>query len=66
LKLRKTLSIGLTFLLAGQVNGQSIEDEAVTWLQEFIQVDTINPPGNEFRAVDFYSKIFEAEGIGRV
>jgi acetylornithine deacetylase/succinyl-diaminopimelate desuccinylase-like protein len=42
---------------------QSIEDEAVAWLQEFIQVDTINPPGNESRAVDFYAKIFEAEGI---
>ncbi|MEZ5527293.1 MAG: M20/M25/M40 family metallo-hydrolase, partial [Gammaproteobacteria bacterium] len=48
---------------SGAVNAQSIEDEAVTWLQEFIRVDTINPPGNESRAVDFYAKIFEAEGI---
>tara|TARA_B100000809_G_scaffold234670_1_gene252318 strand:+ start:50490 stop:51806 length:1317 start_codon:yes stop_codon:yes gene_type:complete len=45
------------------VNAQSIEDEAVVWLQEFIQVDTINPPGNESRAVDFYAAIFDAEGI---
>jgi acetylornithine deacetylase/succinyl-diaminopimelate desuccinylase-like protein len=35
----------------------------VVWLQEFIQVDTINPPGNESRAVDFYAAIFDAEGI---
>ncbi len=42
---------------------QSIEDEAVVWLQELIQIDTINPPGNESRAVDFYAAIFEAEGI---
>jgi acetylornithine deacetylase/succinyl-diaminopimelate desuccinylase-like protein len=45
------------------VNAQSIEDEAVVWLQEFIQVDTVNPPGNESRAVDFYAAIFDAEGI---
>ncbi|MBT8148272.1 MAG: M20/M25/M40 family metallo-hydrolase, partial [Gammaproteobacteria bacterium] len=42
---------------------ESLEDEAVAWLQEFIRIDTINPPGNEYRAVDFYAKIFEAEGI---
>jgi acetylornithine deacetylase/succinyl-diaminopimelate desuccinylase-like protein len=45
------------------VGAQTLEDEAVAWLQEFIQIDTINPPGNESRAVDFYAKIFEAEGI---
>lgn len=42
---------------------QSIEDEAVAWLQEFVRIDTVNPPGNEYRAVEFYSRIFEAEGI---
>ncbi|MEZ5489548.1 MAG: M20/M25/M40 family metallo-hydrolase [Gammaproteobacteria bacterium] len=42
---------------------QSLEDEAVAWLQDFIRIDTINPPGNEYRAVDFYARIFEAEGI---
>jgi len=42
---------------------RSLEDEAVAWLQEFIRIDTINPPGNESRAVDFYARIFEAEGI---
>lgn len=47
---------------AGQVV-QSLEDEAVAWLQQFIRIDTINPPGNEYRAVDFYAAIFEQEGI---
>ncbi len=42
---------------------QSIEDEAVAWLQEFVRIDTVNPPGNEYRAVEFYSRIFAAEGI---
>lgn len=39
------------------------EDQAVRWLQEFVRIDTINPPGNEYRAVEFYRRIFEAEGI---
>ncbi|MEE4277590.1 MAG: M20/M25/M40 family metallo-hydrolase [Halieaceae bacterium] len=42
---------------------QSPADEAVAWLQEFLRIDTINPPGNESRAVDFYSRILDAEGI---
>lgn len=41
----------------------ALEDEAVQWLQELIQVDTINPPGNETRAVEFFAEIFDAEGI---
>ncbi len=42
---------------------QMLDDEAVSWLQEYLQVDTVNPPGNESRAVDFYAKIFKKEGI---
>jgi acetylornithine deacetylase/succinyl-diaminopimelate desuccinylase-like protein len=56
-------TIFLLLIFSSQTNAQTLEDEAVAWLQEFIQVDTINPPGNEFRAVDFYAKIFDAEGI---
>jgi len=44
-------------------HAQSIEDEALDWLQAFIQIDTINPPGNETRAVEFIANILEAEGI---
>jgi acetylornithine deacetylase/succinyl-diaminopimelate desuccinylase-like protein len=42
---------------------QTPEDEAVRWVQDLIRIDTINPPGNEFRAVNFYAEIFESEGI---
>lgn len=55
-------------LLAGSIHSnaqinQSLEDEAVGWLQSLIQIDTINPPGNETRAVEFFADIFDAEGI---
>jgi acetylornithine deacetylase/succinyl-diaminopimelate desuccinylase-like protein len=53
----------IVFSLSFSVQAQSIEDEALIWLQQFIRVDTINPPGNESRAVVFIGKILEAEGI---
>ena len=41
----------------------SLENRAVQWLQEFVRVDTVNPPGNEYRAVEFYARIFDEFGI---
>ncbi len=51
------------FSVASAANAQSIEDEALDWLQAYIQVNTMNPPGNETRAVEFIGNILEAEGI---
>ena len=34
-----------------------LEDEAVELLQAYLKVDTISPPGNESRAVDFLAEI---------
>ena len=42
---------------------KTLETEAVELLQAYLQVDTISPPGNESRAVDFLANIFEEEGI---
>ena len=36
---------------------------AVRWMQEYLRVDTTNPPGNELRAATFLKKIFDQEGI---
>ena len=38
-------------------------DLAVTWMQEYLRIDTTNPPGHEMRAVAFYKKIFDEEAI---
>ena len=53
----------LSFILIFNVSilGKSLDP--IELLSEFVGVDTINPPGNESRAVDFYAKIFEEEGI---
>jgi acetylornithine deacetylase/succinyl-diaminopimelate desuccinylase-like protein len=42
---------------------QQYSDLAVTWMQEYLRIDTTNPPGNEMKAVEFYKKILDAEGI---
>jgi len=42
---------------------QLYSDLAVTWMQEYLRIDTTNPPGNEMKAVAFYKKILDQEGI---
>jgi acetylornithine deacetylase/succinyl-diaminopimelate desuccinylase-like protein len=42
---------------------QQYSELAVTWMQEYLRIDTTNPPGNEMRAVAFYKKILDEEGI---
>jgi acetylornithine deacetylase/succinyl-diaminopimelate desuccinylase-like protein len=42
---------------------QQYSDLAVMWMQEYLRLDTTNPPGNEMKAVNFYKKVLDAEGI---
>ncbi len=44
-------------------DGSTLGDEAVEILQNYLRVDTINPPGNEMRAVEFFAALLEREGI---
>ncbi|MBI4468556.1 MAG: M20/M25/M40 family metallo-hydrolase [Acidobacteria bacterium] len=39
------------------------ETEPLGWFQEYLRVDTTNPPGHEERATLFLARIFEKEGI---
>jgi acetylornithine deacetylase/succinyl-diaminopimelate desuccinylase-like protein len=64
----RCLFVAASFFLAptpafAQVDLASLQDEAVQWLQDYIRIDTINPPGNESRGAEFFARIFEAEGI---
>jgi acetylornithine deacetylase/succinyl-diaminopimelate desuccinylase-like protein len=38
-------------------------DEATRYLQEYIRIPTVNPPGNEIEGAKFLGKIFEKESI---
>ena len=41
----------------------SYSDLAVDWLEQYLRIDTTNPPGNELRAAKFIKKILDDEGI---
>jgi acetylornithine deacetylase/succinyl-diaminopimelate desuccinylase-like protein len=38
-------------------------DLAVEWMQEYLRIDTTNPPGNEVQAAAFFQRILDQEGI---
>jgi acetylornithine deacetylase/succinyl-diaminopimelate desuccinylase-like protein len=38
-------------------------DLAEDWMQQYLRIDTTNPPGNEMRGAEFFKKIFDDEGI---
>ncbi len=42
---------------------QQYSDLAERWMQEYLQIDTTNPPGNEARATAWMKRILDAEGI---
>ncbi len=42
---------------------QQYSDLAVTWMQQYLRIDTTNPPGNEIKTAAFYKKILDQEGI---
>ena len=60
----KPVTLLFAIFLSLQVSADmTLDDEAVKWLQDYLQLDTTNPPGNESRAVEFYASILEQEGI---
>jgi acetylornithine deacetylase/succinyl-diaminopimelate desuccinylase-like protein len=40
-----------------------LQDEAVVRLQEYVRIDTTNPPGNESRGIAWLAQVLEREGI---
>ncbi|MBL8949458.1 MAG: M20/M25/M40 family metallo-hydrolase [Myxococcaceae bacterium] len=45
------------------VDWQATGDEVVTLLQGYLQVDTVNPPGNELRGAEYLKAALERDGI---
>ena len=62
--MKKLLIIFIVTLNIAMISAvESLDDEAVSWLQNYLKIDTVNPPGNESRAVEYIANIFEQEGI---
>ncbi|MBC8165564.1 MAG: M20/M25/M40 family metallo-hydrolase, partial [Bryobacteraceae bacterium] len=47
----------------GRIDTNKLGEEAVRRTQEYIRINTTNPPGNESQAVAFLAGIFKGEGI---
>src|SRR2546425_2084661 len=48
---------------AQTIDWNAIGDEAIKLLQEYVRIDTSNPPGDTRKAADFLAAIFERDGI---
>lgn len=57
------IAVTLPLPASAQVDLAALQDEAVAWLQDYIRINTINPPGNETAGAEFFADIFDAEGI---
>lgn len=42
---------------------QQYSDLAVQWMQEYLRINTTNPPGNELQTAAFLKKVLDQEGI---
>lgn len=45
------------------MNWDHLVEEATRYLQEYVRIETVNPPGNEIEGARFLGKIFEKESI---
>src|SRR5215472_2623580 len=45
------------------IDWQRYEDEAVLRLQQYLRIDTSNPPGNEAESAEFFHQLFDQQGI---
>ena len=56
-------SVTVSYGADAKFDWKALEEEAVSTLSRYIQVDTTNPPGNEFKAATFLKTILDKEGI---
>ena len=47
----------------GGITWEPYQDQAVHLLQDYLRLDTSNPPGNEHIAAEFFHRLFDAAGI---
>ncbi len=60
-----TLLLGLVPAAACAQSSDSLrlQRETLARAQEYLRINTVNPPGNESATVDWFKRIFDAEGI---
>ncbi len=59
----RTGAVGMPSDAVPVAHMEHYQDLAVRWMQEYLRIDTTNPPGNELKAAEWFKGIFDAEGI---
>lgn len=49
--------------IVAAMNWTTYQDETVKMLQEYLRIDTSNPPGNELKTAQFFHDLFDKAGI---
>jgi acetylornithine deacetylase/succinyl-diaminopimelate desuccinylase-like protein len=69
MKIKSYSLVGTLFTLilspiaVAQLDLSAMQDETVTLVQEYLRVDTVNPPGNETNGVNYFAALLDKEGI---
>lgn len=58
-----SLVIAAPACAASSFDWKELEEQAVSLLSRYIQIDTTNPPGNEIKAAQFLKTVFDRENI---
>ena len=59
----RVVSTAISLLAIGLPTSVHAQTVALERLMEYIEIDTINPPGNEIRGARFFAEIFDAADI---
>jgi len=59
----RVVSTAISLLAIGLPTSVHAQTAALERLMEYIEIDTINPPGNEIRGARFFAEIFDAADI---
>ncbi len=59
----KFARIAVALLIVSSTAPVQAQTVALERLEAYIEVDTVNPPGNEIRGAEFFAEIFDAAGI---
>ncbi len=56
-------ALSMIIPVSGYAEKANISNEAITYLQQYLRINTTNPPGNEMNTAKFLKKILDKEGI---
>ena len=57
------LAVSLGLVQGANADVATYAEEAVPRLSQYLKIDTVNPPGNEYRGVAYLSKLLDDAGI---